>query len=55
MNKTYWVSNKFSTFLLEINEEGIITTVAPIAWKWKGKYLDEFLEYWKPDKLEELI
>ena len=52
--KAYWVCTSLATFLIEIDENGIITKTAPIAWKWKGKYLDDFLAHWHPMKLVEI-
>ena len=62
MTKCYWVSGPspftgkgYCAFTIEIDEAGIIVRTSPIAYQWRGKFLDDFISGWKPEKMEEMI
>lgn len=54
MTKVYWLSSRTATFVVEVDENEIIVKTAPICWKWKGKYLQDLIKYFRIDKYEVL-
>ena len=48
----WYLSSSRATFYAETNDNGIITKVAPIAWRFKGQHINRLIKYFRIDRQE---
>lgn len=54
MDKILWLSSERATFVVTVDEDGMIKKTAPICWQWKGKPIEDLIEQFHIDKVVEL-
>lgn len=52
--KILWLSSPYVTFVVEVDEDGLITKPAPICWKWRKRPVEDLIKQFHIDCIEEI-
>jgi len=52
--RQWWLSNAIFTIWVGTDDNGVIVEAAPMAYKWVGKSLVDFIKHCRVDRYEEL-
>jgi len=52
--RKWWLSNQTFTIYAETDDNGVITSIAPIGRNWIGRNIVDFIKWCRVDQYEEL-
>ena len=53
--RQWWLSSAVFTVWVGTDDDGVIIEAAPIAYKWVGRSIVDFIKYSRVDKYQELF